>query len=156
MRLLTTISTLLLALSLSTTAATAAELKIEKTHEVECKRKTQNGDTVHMHYRGTLASDGSQFDASYDRGTPLTFKLGTGRVIKGLVLQETKKRGSGRFADFFFCVCADGIKDSSICASARSASLLFPLNTGTVIVVLGRFRAGRRLFLRRSLWVLTV
>ncbi|KAL1985654.1 hypothetical protein VTN96DRAFT_7521 [Rasamsonia emersonii] len=83
MRLLTTISTLLLALSLSTTAATAAELKIEKTHEVECKRKTQNGDTVHMHYRGTLASDGSQFDASYDRGTPLTFKLGTGRVIKG-------------------------------------------------------------------------
>lgn len=82
MRLLPTISTLLLALSLGT-AVTAAELQIEKTHEVSCKRKTQNGDTVHMHYRGTLASDGTQFDASYDRGTPLTFKLGAGRVIKG-------------------------------------------------------------------------
>ncbi|KKA18617.1 Peptidylprolyl isomerase [Rasamsonia emersonii CBS 393.64] len=104
MRLLTTISTLLLALSLSTTAATAAELKIEKTHEVECKRKTQNGDTVHMHYRGTLASDGSQFDASYDRGTPLTFKLGTGRVIKGLVLQETKNEGLDVLLTFFLCL----------------------------------------------------
>jgi FK506-binding protein 2 len=34
-------------------------------------------------YRGTLHSDGSQFDASYDRGQPLDFALGTGRVIKG-------------------------------------------------------------------------
>jgi FK506-binding protein 2 len=73
---LTTISSLLLTL-------VAADLQIEKTHEVECTRKTQNGDNVHMHYRGTLASDGSQFDASYDRGQPLTFKLGAGRVIKG-------------------------------------------------------------------------
>ncbi|KAL1848565.1 Peptidyl-prolyl cis-trans isomerase fpr2 [Paecilomyces lecythidis] len=68
---------------LSVTAVFAAELGIKTTKEVECKRKTVKGDTVHMHYRGTLASDGSQFDASYDRGTPLTFKLGTGRVIKG-------------------------------------------------------------------------
>ncbi|KAJ9246002.1 hypothetical protein DTO027B5_8412 [Paecilomyces variotii] len=67
----------------SVTAVFAAELGIKTTKEVECKRKTVQGDTVHMHYRGTLASDGSQFDASYDRGTPLTFKLGTGRVIKG-------------------------------------------------------------------------
>lgn len=68
---------------LSVTAVFAAELGIKTTKEVECNRKTIKGDTVHMHYRGTLASDGSQFDASYDRGTPLTFKLGTGRVIKG-------------------------------------------------------------------------
>ena len=33
-------------------------------------------------YRGTLA-DGSQFDASYDRGKPLDFTLGAGQVIKG-------------------------------------------------------------------------
>jgi FK506-binding protein 2 len=68
---------------LSVAAAFAADLGIETTHEVECERKTTKGDTVHMHYRGTLASDGSQFDASYDRGKPLTFKLGAGRVIKG-------------------------------------------------------------------------
>ncbi|KAI9375052.1 FK506-binding protein 2 [Aspergillus egyptiacus] len=61
----------------------AADLGIETTHAVECTRKTVKGDTVHMHYRGTLAADGSEFDASYNRGQPLKFPLGTGRVIKG-------------------------------------------------------------------------
>ncbi|KAL4804574.1 hypothetical protein BDV18DRAFT_161669 [Aspergillus unguis] len=63
--------------------ASAADLGIETTHAVECNRKTQKGDTVKMHYRGTLASDGSEFDASYKRNAPLTFPLGGGRVIKG-------------------------------------------------------------------------
>ncbi|KAL4901999.1 FK506-binding protein 2 [Aspergillus multicolor] len=63
--------------------STAASLGVETTHAVECTRKTQKGDSVKMHYRGTLAEDGSQFDASYDRGTPFKFKLGAGRVIKG-------------------------------------------------------------------------
>ncbi|BCS28376.1 peptidylprolyl isomerase family protein FPR2 [Aspergillus puulaauensis] len=61
----------------------AADLGIETTHAVECNRKTVKGDNVKMHYRGKLASDGSEFDASYNRGTPLGFKLGSGRVIKG-------------------------------------------------------------------------
>ncbi|OJJ46959.1 hypothetical protein ASPZODRAFT_64759 [Penicilliopsis zonata CBS 506.65] len=68
---------------LSLTASVTAELQIETTHAVECTRKTTNGDTVHMHYRGTLASDGSEFDSSFKRNAPLKFKLGTGRVIKG-------------------------------------------------------------------------
>ncbi|GLI73728.1 peptidyl-prolyl cis-trans isomerase fpr2 [Penicillium ochrochloron] len=63
--------------------ACAAELGIEVTHKVECTRKTQNGDNVSMHYRGTLQSDGKEFDSSFKRNVPLTFKLGTGRVIKG-------------------------------------------------------------------------
>jgi FK506-binding protein 2 len=46
-------------------------------------RKTKKGDNVDMHYRGTLASDGSEFDASYNRGKPLSFQIGAGRVIKG-------------------------------------------------------------------------
>ena len=41
-----------------------------------------SGQTVVVHYRGTL-EDGRQFDASYDRGTPFSFPLGAGRVIKG-------------------------------------------------------------------------
>ncbi|KAL4985332.1 FK506-binding protein 2 [Aspergillus falconensis] len=61
----------------------AASLGVETTHAVECNRKTTKGDTVKMHYRGTLADDGTQFDASYDRGTPFKFKLGAGQVIKG-------------------------------------------------------------------------
>ncbi|KAF3403288.1 hypothetical protein DPV78_004229 [Talaromyces pinophilus] len=75
--------TILANLFLAATLATAAELQIDVTNPVECNRKTTNGDTVKMHYRGTLADSGKQFDASYDRGTPLSFKLGTGRVIKG-------------------------------------------------------------------------
>lgn len=41
------------------------------------------GDKVAVHYRGTLAADGSEFDASYNRGQPLTFHVGKGQVIKG-------------------------------------------------------------------------
>ena len=38
---------------------------------------------VAMHYIGTLQSTGSEFDQSYKRGQPLSFQLGSGRVIKG-------------------------------------------------------------------------
>ena len=41
------------------------------------------GDKVDVHYRGTLEKDGSEFDASYNRGTPLSFHVGKGQVIKG-------------------------------------------------------------------------
>lgn len=67
-------------------AATADGLTIEVLERVECTRTTKQGDSVSVHYRGSLASDGTQFDASYDRGQPLTFELGKGRVIKGCVL----------------------------------------------------------------------
>lgn len=85
MQHLTTLLSQLLLLT-AATVAVAADLQIEVTHPVECTRKTANGDNVKMHYRGTLADTGKQFDASYDRGQPLTFALGTGRVIKGFVL----------------------------------------------------------------------
>jgi FKBP-type peptidyl-prolyl cis-trans isomerase FkpA len=46
--------------------------------------EARSGQTVTVHYLGTLASDGSKFDASRDRGNSgFTFPLGKGKVIKG-------------------------------------------------------------------------
>ncbi|WP_026925955.1 FKBP-type peptidyl-prolyl cis-trans isomerase [Granulicoccus phenolivorans] len=41
------------------------------------------GQVVHVHYVGVSYSSGEQFDASWDRGAPLAFPLGAGRVIAG-------------------------------------------------------------------------
>lgn len=49
----------------------------------KCERQAQKGDSLHMHYRGSLKDGGSEFDNSYKRGQPLVFSLGTGQVIKG-------------------------------------------------------------------------
>ena len=45
-------------------------------------RQAQAGDTVQVHYIGTL-EDGREFDNSYKRGQPIEFPLGAGRVIAG-------------------------------------------------------------------------
>jgi peptidylprolyl isomerase len=41
------------------------------------------GDTVSVHYVGVTFSTGEEFDASWNRGTPLQFRLGVGQVISG-------------------------------------------------------------------------
>ncbi len=42
-----------------------------------------SGSSVSVHYVGVAHSTGEEFDASYNRGTPLQFRLGTGQVIQG-------------------------------------------------------------------------
>jgi peptidylprolyl isomerase len=42
-----------------------------------------SGSTVTAHYVGVAHSTGEEFDASYNRGEPLSFRLGVGQVIAG-------------------------------------------------------------------------
>ena len=42
-----------------------------------------NGSLVSAHYVGVTHEGGEQFDASWDRGDPLEFRLGVGMVIQG-------------------------------------------------------------------------
>lgn len=43
----------------------------------------KKGDTLTMHYVGTLASNGSKFDSSRDKNRPFQFVIGIGQVIRG-------------------------------------------------------------------------
>lgn len=97
-------TTLTGALALFATAVSALDkpLDIKVDKAVECTRKTtagtccsrydyrltsilimSTGDKIEVHYRGTLQDGGKEFDASYNRGQPLSFHVGKGQVIKG-------------------------------------------------------------------------
>lgn len=56
----------------------------------------QMAQDIVCHYAGRLL-DGTEFDSSYRRGTPFTFRLGMGKVIKGWdEAFATMKRGEKR------------------------------------------------------------
>jgi len=55
-----------------------------------------SGNAVSVHYVGVSHSTGDQFDASYDRGAPLDFQLGSGQVIPGWDKGVTGMKVGGR------------------------------------------------------------
>ena len=54
------------------------------------------GSTVSAHYVGVAHSTGEEFDASWNRGAPLDFRLGVGMVISGWDSGITGMRVGGR------------------------------------------------------------
>jgi peptidylprolyl isomerase len=59
-----------------------ADLQITDIWEGDGPEATAGAD-VQVHYVGVAYSTGEEFDASWNRGAPLEFRLGTGRVIAG-------------------------------------------------------------------------
>ena len=67
------------------TKTTASGLRYEDV-KVGTGTEAVSGKMVDVHYTGWLDADGKKgrkFDSSVDRGTPFSFPLGAGRVIKG-------------------------------------------------------------------------
>ncbi len=59
-----------------------ADLVIEDLIEGEGPA-VQAGQTVTTHYAGWAFSTGEEFDSSWNRGEPLSFRAGIGQVIRG-------------------------------------------------------------------------
>ncbi|CEH12114.1 fk506-binding protein fkbp12 [Ceraceosorus bombacis] len=57
-------------------------VQIERITPGDGKTFPQKGQTVSIHYTGTL-ENGSKFDSSRDRGSPFQTAIGVGRVIRG-------------------------------------------------------------------------
>ncbi|KAI8898103.1 hypothetical protein BC833DRAFT_455841 [Globomyces pollinis-pini] len=68
----------------ATTEQPPSDLEIITLKSVDAKDciASKNGDTLSMHYIGTLFDTGKEFDKSINRG-PFEFTLGAGMVIKG-------------------------------------------------------------------------
>jgi peptidylprolyl isomerase len=64
-----------------TTASGLQYIVVQKSSNTEAL-KAENGKTVDVHYTGFL-TNGKVFDSSIERGEPISFELGQGRVIKG-------------------------------------------------------------------------
>lgn len=64
------------------TKKTTSKTKKTTSNTTKTKTKVKKGDTVSIHYIGTL-NDGEQFDSSYDRGKPVDVEVGSGLLIPG-------------------------------------------------------------------------
>ncbi len=45
--------------------------------------RPEPGTTISVHYTGRLLENNQKFDSSHDRGEPIKFEVGTGKVIRG-------------------------------------------------------------------------
>ncbi|CAK9442281.1 uncharacterized protein LODBEIA_P60240 [Lodderomyces beijingensis] len=68
--------------------------KVEIVQEGDNKTFAKPGDTIAIHYDGTL-TNGKEFDSSRKRGKPFVCTIGVGQVIKGWDIALTDNYGKG-------------------------------------------------------------
>ena len=59
------------------------ELKVKNLRVGKGRLRVRSGDTLTVRYVGANWSDGKEFDASWDRGEPFTFRIGRQATIEG-------------------------------------------------------------------------
>lgn len=126
------------ALFLSALASTAVgvvaeELKIDVTLPVICERKTQKGDGVHMHYRGTLKDSGKQFDASKSLHTPCICKRACS-IRKSYANWDTRLRS--RYSPFLQGRCWPGYQGVCSILITMHSDPMLTIETGGTRVFL--------------------
>jgi peptidylprolyl isomerase len=90
------------------------------------------GSLVDVHYVGVLHSDGSQFDASWDRGQTFQFQIGGGQVIQGWDVGVEGMRVGGRRQLTIPAALAYGDRSPSPAIPAGSA-LIFVVDLVSIV-----------------------
>jgi peptidylprolyl isomerase len=66
----------------TTAAKSTAKKKTAKKTTAKKALTVNNSSMVELHYKGSL-TDGTQFDSSYERGSPIRVEIGKAQLIKG-------------------------------------------------------------------------
>eukprot|EP00971_Amphidinium_carterae_P299745 5955469-Amphidinium_carterae.1 len=103
--------------------------------------KPNAGDDVNVHYVGTLASDGSEFDSSRSRGKPFTFCLGQRQVIKGWDIGVATMK-KGEVAKFTLAPEFAYGKDGSPPKIPENATLIFEVELLSWVSKVDLFQDG--------------
>jgi len=110
-----------------------------------------SGQTVSVHYVGVAHSTGEEFDASWNRGAPFQFPLGSGRVIEDIAVGDGPEAVPGQTVTVHYVGVAHSTGEEFDASWNRGAPFRFPLGAGRVIGGWDKGVAGMKVGGRRKL-----